>query len=200
MSVTKQRDKVKMPNPPFDEVVENTENAKFMTDDEYYPFLVKPNLRPAMFRWRDLKPRLDEVAKDPLREADRRFIALVNSDTGEAGGALPGVFIGIQTFAPGEHIVPHRHNSHAVYHIVQGTGYTILDGKKFEWERGDTLVCSPWAYHEHINNGTEQAIQYVFQDMPARAMDRNLIWEEPRDNVFHMVEGNIPHSDTTHSD
>ncbi|MEM7570302.1 MAG: cupin domain-containing protein, partial [Pseudomonadota bacterium] len=137
----------------------------------------------------------DEVAKDPLRRADRRFIALVNEDTGEAGGALPSVFIGIQTFAPGEHIVPHRHNSYAVYHILQGTGYSILDGKKFRWKKGDTLVCPAMASHEHINDGEEQVIQYVFQDMPARAMERNLVWEEPIGRTFHMVEGNQPHQD-----
>jgi gentisate 1,2-dioxygenase len=31
--------------------------------------------------------------------------------------------------------------------------------------------------------------------MPARAMDRNLIWEEPIGHTFHMVEGKAPHQD-----
>jgi gentisate 1,2-dioxygenase len=44
-----------------------------------------------------------------------------------------------------------------------------------------------------VNTGDEPAIQYVIQDMPARAMDRNLVWEEPIGNTFHMVEGNVPH-------
>ena len=87
---------------------DTTEWSKFMTDDEYYPFLVKKNIRPAIWRWRDLKPRLNDVAQDPLRRADRRFIALVNSDTGEAGGVLPSIFLGIQIINPSEHIVPHR--------------------------------------------------------------------------------------------
>jgi gentisate 1,2-dioxygenase len=26
-------------------------------------------------------------------------------------------------------------------------------------------------------------------------MDRNLIWEEPVGHMFHMVEGNLPHTD-----
>ncbi len=183
------------PAPEFDETIEHTENAKLMTDDEYYPYLTKKKVRPAMWRWRDIEPPLQEVAKDPLRRADRRFLSLVNTDTGEAGGALPSVFLGIQIINPGEHIVPHRHNSFAIYHIMQGTGYSVLDGKRFEWERGDTFVCPAWAFHEHFNSGDEQAIQYVMQDMPARAMERNLIWEEPVGNTFHMVEGNRPHQD-----
>ena len=179
--------------PQVDTVVDRTEWAQFMTDDEYYPFLVKKNLRAAIWRWEDLKPRLDTVLQDPLRGADRRFIALVNGDTGEAGGVFPSIFLGIQTFAPGEHIVAHRHNSYALYHIIQGEGYSVLDGQRFDWRRGDTFGCPPMASHEHVNTGHEPAIQYVIQDMPARAMDRNLIWEEPIGKVFHMVEGNAPH-------
>jgi gentisate 1,2-dioxygenase len=169
--------------------------GKFMTDDEYYPYLAKENLRPVMWRWQDLAPRLQEVAKDKLRRADRRFIALVNTDTGECGGALPSVFIGIQIINPGEHIMAHRHNSYAIYHIVQGVGYSIVEGRKFEWSRGDTFVCPPMASHEHIATGTEQAIQYVIQDMPARIMERNLIWEEPIGRTFHMIKGQMPHRD-----
>lgn len=137
-------------------------------------------------------PRLDEVLRDPLRRADRRFIALVSDDTGEAGGVFPSIFLGIQTFAPGERIVPHRHNSYALYHIIEGEGYSVLDGQRFDWKKGDTFACPPMASHEHINTGTVPAIQYVIQDMPARAMDRNLVWEDPIGRLFHMVEGKAP--------
>jgi gentisate 1,2-dioxygenase len=174
---------------------ERTEWAQMMTDDEYYPFLVKKNIRPAIWRWADARPKLEELSKDKLRRADRRFLSLVNSDTGEAGGVLPSLFLGLQIINPGEHIVPHRHNSYALYHIIEGEGYSIVGEHRFDWSRGDTFACSPWASHEHVNIGTEQAVQYVIQDMPARAMERNLMWEEPIGKMFHMVEGNLPHQD-----
>jgi len=174
---------------------ERTEWAQMMTDDEYYPFLVKKNIRPAIWRWADARPKLEELSKDKLRRADRRFLSLVNSDTGEAGGVLPSLFLGLQIINPGEHIVPHRHNSYALYHIIEGEGYSIVGEHRFDWSRGDTFACSPWASHEHVNIGTEQAVQYVIQDMPARAMERSLMWEEPIGKMFHMVEGNLPHQD-----
>lgn len=183
------------PSRRIQSTVDRTEWAQFMSDDEYYPFLVKKNLRPAIWRWDDLIARLNTVLKDPLRNADRRFIALVHGDTGEAGGVFPSIFLGIQAFNPGEHIAPHRHNSYALYHILQGTGYSVLDGQRFDWKKGDTFACPPMASHEHINTGDEPAIQYVIQDMPARAMERNLIWEEPIGRMFHMVEGSRPHQD-----
>lgn len=131
-------------------------------------------------------------------DSDRRFsfISLVNSDTRKAGGVFPSIFLGIQIFGPGEHIVAHRHSSYALYHILQGEGCSVLDGQRFEWETGDTFACPPMASHEHINIGTVPVIQYVIQDMPARAMERNLIWEEPIGNVFQVVEGSVPHQTT----
>jgi gentisate 1,2-dioxygenase len=176
-------------------LAEDTAWAKFMTDDEYYPFLVKKKLRPAFWKWDDALPQLQELAKDPLRRADRRFLSLVSEDTGEAGGALPSVFLGLQIINPGEHIAPHRHNSYAIYHIIEGSGYSIVEGERFNWKRGDIFVCPGMASHEHYNDGDVPAIQYVMQDMPIRAMERNLIWEEPVGRVFHMIEGNRPHSD-----
>lgn len=184
--------------PKYQDTIVDTKNAQLMTDDEYYPYLTKPNINPAIWRWRDIEPPLQEVAKDPLRRADRRFLALVNSDTGDNGGALPSIFLGIQIINPGEHIVPHRHSSFAIYHIMSGSGYSVLDGTRYDWEQGDTLVCPAWASHEHFNDGDQQAVQYVVQDMPLRANERNLIWEEPIGRMFHMVkgeEGGEPHQD-----
>ena len=132
---------------------DRTDWAKMMTDDEYYPFLVKKNIRPAIWRWADALPKLEELSKDKLRRADRRFLSLVNADTGEAGGVLPSLFLGLQIINPGEHIVPHRHNSYALYHIIEGEGYSIVGDHRFDWSRGDTFACSPWASHEHINIG-----------------------------------------------
>ena len=105
---------VKHETSPVTEIVDRTEWAQMMTDDEYYPFLIKKNLRPAIWRWQDVEERLDVVLKDPLRNADRRFIALVHGDTGEAGGVFPSIFLGIQGINPGEHIMPHRHNSYEI--------------------------------------------------------------------------------------
>lgn len=170
--------------------------ARWMTDDEYYPALLPKNVRPTVWKFSQMKPKIDELVADPLKRADRRFLALVNGDTGtENPGALPGIFLGIQAFKPGEHILPHRHNSFAIYHIMQGTGYSILEGERIDWEAGDTFACPAWAMHEHINNGTELAIQYVVQDMVGRAYERNLMWEEPVGHFGHMVKGGFrPHN------
>jgi hypothetical protein len=80
-------------NAPFKDVPSALAEAKLMTDDEYYPSLMPKNIRPALWRLKDLEPRLDALLKDPLKRADRRFLSLVNGDTpAENPGVLPGLF------------------------------------------------------------------------------------------------------------
>lgn len=177
---------------------ERMAEARLLSDDEYYPALNPRNIRPAKWAWKDVEPRLAALMRDPLKRADRRFVSLVNGDTpADNPGALPGIFIGIQGINPGEHIKPHRHNSFAIYHIVRGRGYSVVEGERIDWTQGDTFVCPAWAYHEHFNDGAEPAIQYVIQDMVGRAYERNLMWEEPQGHFGHMVKGGFrPHDET----
>lgn len=115
----------------------------------------------------------------------------MNEDHEDLAGASPGIFIGIQMIHPGEHVPNHRHNSVAIYHYLQGTGATTVEGQRYEFKPGDTIVCPAWAYHEHEATGDEDVIMYVAQDMPEMAAKRTLFFEEPVgvENVRHMVQG-----------
>ena len=48
----------------------------------------------------------------------------------------------------------HRHQGGIVLYVLEGKGYTILEGKKVEWEEGD-LILLPFApggvEHQHFN-------------------------------------------------
>lgn len=173
------------------EVTETTESGGILTSDEYFKVVQHENTRPALWKFADVVKVLDELGKNPIIEAERRFCTTINNDCGELVGATPFTFLGWQLIHPGEHVPPHRHNSFAIYHILQGRGYTVVDDVKYRWERGDTLSCPAWATHEHIAEGDEDTIMYVVQDMPMLAASRTLFWEEPIgvENVRHMVKG-----------
>ena len=183
-------------------VRETNEVGAILTSDEYFKVLRKKNTRPAFWKWKDVKAKLDQLAADPLREAERRFCTTINSDTEELAGAAPFVFIGWQILHPGEEVPNHRHNSYAIYHILQGRGYTIVENVKYEWEKGDTLSCPAWAYHAHYPQGDEDTIMYVVQDMPMLAASRTLMWEEPQgqENIRHAVQGASKSWSTTRTD
>ena len=166
-------------------------NARVATADEYFKRVRHTAVRGARWAAEDVMGTLAELGRDPLRHAERRFVSLINEDHGELAGAAPGVFIGVQLIHPGEHVPNHRHNSVAIYHYLQGEGHTTVDGVRYPYRRGDTIVCPAWAYHEHEATGEADTIMYVVQDMPEMAAKRTLFFEEPEgvENVRHMVQG-----------
>ena len=54
----------------------------------------------------------------------------------------------------------HRHVHSAIYHVVDGQGYTVIDGQKFEWKKGDFFILPPWSYHEYVNTGQQMHVNF----------------------------------------
>jgi gentisate 1,2-dioxygenase len=54
----------------------------------------------------------------------------------------------------------------SVYHIVQGTGYSIIDGTRFNWKTSDTFCVPSWNTYQHFAGGGEPCYFYRFDDKP----------------------------------
>ncbi len=92
-------------------------------------------------------------------------LSYVNPETG--GSVLPTLSCWVQLLRPGIHTQAHRHTSSAVYHVVAGSGHTIINGRRFDWKKGDFLALPPWAWHEHGNaSPTAEAILFSVTDLP----------------------------------
>jgi gentisate 1,2-dioxygenase len=72
----------------------------------------------------------------------------------------------LQMLRPGVRTRAHRQSSSAVYHVVSGSGRTVIDGVVYDWSEGDFFAIPPRAVHEHANAGREPAILFSFQDVP----------------------------------
>jgi gentisate 1,2-dioxygenase len=73
-----------------------------------------------------------------------------------------------------------------VYQVYQGEGYSVINGQRFDWSEGDFFVVPPWAWHEHANDTTEEAILFSIQDIPV-LKDMKLYFEEPyQENAGHQ--------------
>ncbi len=68
---------------------------------------------------------------------------------------------------PGEKTRSHRHTSSTVYHVFRGTGATVIDDVRYEWEAGDTLSVPLWRFHHHENRFAEPAILFVLSNKAA---------------------------------
>jgi gentisate 1,2-dioxygenase len=53
-----------------------------------------------------------------------------------------------------------------VYHVVEGAGYTEVEGKILAWERGDTFCIPSWHHYQHFASSGETVYLYRFDDKP----------------------------------
>ena len=73
---------------------------------------------------------------------------LVDISQGYHGTQLSMVLFQI---APGGWQAKHRHGGEAVLYAVDGRGYTVIDGERYDWNTGDATLVSKWCWHQHFN-------------------------------------------------
>ena len=53
--------------------------------------------------------------------------------------------------APGGANGGHGHQNEAAFYILEGRGYEIHDGRRYDWNRGDLVVVNADSRHQHFN-------------------------------------------------
>ncbi|HTM59833.1 MAG TPA: cupin domain-containing protein [Burkholderiales bacterium] len=87
-----------------------------------------------------------------------------NPQTG--GPVMPTMSCRVQMIRKGEKLKPRRVTGSSVFHVVQGKGRSVIEGKTFDWEKGDIIALPSWAQHAHSNAGSEDAILFSISDRP----------------------------------
>jgi gentisate 1,2-dioxygenase len=59
-----------------------------------------------------------------------------------------------------------RETTSFVYHVVEGEGYTEIEGVRVEWTRSDTFCVPAWKKHRHFNTSGEVVYLFSFSDRP----------------------------------
>jgi quercetin dioxygenase-like cupin family protein len=66
--------------------------------------------------------------------------------------------------APGKSNHGHGHQNEAVFYILEGRGYEIHDGERYDWEAGDLVIVHNDSVHRHFNaSETERAVALVLK-------------------------------------
>jgi gentisate 1,2-dioxygenase len=63
--------------------------------------------------------------------------------------ALDTISLWMMRLAPGSKTAPYRTTANNIYAVVRGRGTTIIDGRRFTWERGDIIAVPTWYSHHH---------------------------------------------------
>ncbi|WP_239014082.1 iron-containing redox enzyme family protein [Archangium violaceum] len=81
--------------------------------------------------------------------------------------ALPArsVSFSVGELAPGQATSNHRHAYESLIYILEGSGWSIIEGRRVEWRAGDALYVPPWNWHQHVA-GDEKALYLTGTNLP----------------------------------
>lgn len=94
----------------------------------------------------------------------------------------------IDVYAPGARGQRHAHMNSAMFYILEGEGYDVHDGKRYDWKAGDVCIVEPGCVHQHFNaSATEPARMLVMKSKPlfifAGLMHQRTVVPEPTEPV-----------------
>ncbi len=143
-----------------------------------------PGLRPQNDDWQQRYSPLFKYEWAPTYEALTRYArvtdgspfdgVLMNYVNPVSGGpVMSTIGASMQLLRPGERTRAHRHTGSYIYQVAKGSGYSIVDGKRFDWSERDIFCVPSWAFHEHANgSSSDDACLFCFSDLPVmQALD-----------------------------
>lgn len=116
------------------------------------------------YRWSDTQVALERMRNYEGSPYDGVLIEYVNPVTGDS--VMPSMSYRAQMLRPREETKVHRRMASTVYCVLDGEGYTVINGEKFEWTRNDVFVVPNWAWHRHVNTTGDDVFLYVVTDEP----------------------------------
>jgi gentisate 1,2-dioxygenase len=162
---------------PFGSFQLTTDGAWLMP----YEILINPqpvNSPTLHWPWAQVRSNLDKLAALGKDYIGRRLYLLYNPMTGRSNGTTPSFFATMTVRPPRIIDRPHRHASAAINYYFHGSGYSVVDGERYEWQAGDLMLSAPgWAVHNHASYD-DPVYELTIQDQPMHIMTESLLWQE----------------------
>ncbi|MBV9376834.1 MAG: cupin domain-containing protein [Alphaproteobacteria bacterium] len=82
------------------------------------------------------------------------------------GSVMPTIACHMQLLRPAEKTRARRRVCRTNYHVVEGTGYSVVGGQRLDWEDKDVFTVPTWTFCEHVNSGNHPVFLFSFSDVP----------------------------------
>ncbi len=81
-------------------------------------------------------------------------------------GKLQALEAHISELPPGKATKMHRHMCEALFYVLTGRGYSIVEEegqpeRRVEWEEGDLFFTPMFAWHQHVNADPNRPVRYL---------------------------------------
>ncbi len=95
------------------------------------------------------QPRVIKTKSFPFTDGPARFSKMVLRPQNQA--ITQAIECHIDVIAPGSYGQKHGHMNSAVFYILEGKGYDVHDGVRYDWEAGDACIVEDGCVHQHFN-------------------------------------------------
>ncbi len=115
------------------------------------------------YKWDDTKAALYRLTDYEPSPYEGYALTFMNPFTG--GPVMPTIGSSMHLLTAGQRTKARRATTNHIYHVAQGSGYSILDGQKFEWQEHNTFSVPTWCWQEHAA-GSQDVILFECSDAP----------------------------------
>lgn len=117
-----------------------------------------------VYRWEETRAALERLQDYAGSPYDGVIFEYIDPTTG--GAVMPTMSFRCQMLRAGEQTQPHRKTASNVYCVLEGEGYTEVEGTRLTWKRNDVFTVPGWLWHEHKNTTRGNAFLYSVTDEP----------------------------------
>lgn len=118
--------------------------------------------RPYIYKWNTVRPALMALEEaDPYEGFALEYINPVTD-----GPTLTTFTCLVHRLAAGCRTRARRRTASALFHVIEGEGYSIVGGTKIDWRKGDSFAVPHWLWCEHANPSGDDAILFSANDSP----------------------------------
>jgi gentisate 1,2-dioxygenase len=163
----------------YEEYPTGIQSPEYERDDSLRRFSVG-GLRPAapwregtryspLFRypWEEARAALDRFAAFEPSPYDGVVVEYTNPNTG--GPVMPTMSASLQLLQPGQATQAHRHTTSVIYHVAEGSGWSVLEGERYPWSKHDIFCVPSWVSHQHGADAEGPAVLFALTDAPVLA-------------------------------
>jgi gentisate 1,2-dioxygenase len=116
----------------------------------------------ANYKWNRTVDAIQGLTAFEPDQYDGFAVEYINPSNGKTANPTMSAWM---SFLPsGMHTKAHRHTHSCIYHVKEGEGYSIINGVRFDWTKGDYFVVPNYAWHEHV--ATKDSYLFSVNDLP----------------------------------
>jgi gentisate 1,2-dioxygenase len=114
-------------------------------------------------------------------------------------GVTQTLHIHLEEYAPGGRNQKHGHVNEAAFYILDGEGYEIHDGVRYDWTAGDAVVVHNNCVHQHFNGSDREPARSLVLKTKPMFLFINMLFQqtvEKEDKNPSPTQGNfVPRDD-----